>query len=92
MVFVNNLKGGQEDAAIVSAIIGLGKTLGLTVTAEGVETDAQQSFLTLEGCDLLQGFLLGRPASPDALEDDLMATRTTRYADLEVEEAVAEYA
>lgn len=65
--FVNNLQGGHEDAAIVSAIIGLGKTLGLTVTAEGVETNAQQDFLAEQGCDLLQGFLLGRPAPAAAL-------------------------
>ncbi|MGH8147259.1 MAG: putative bifunctional diguanylate cyclase/phosphodiesterase [Rhodanobacteraceae bacterium] len=65
--FVQNLHEGQEDAAIVSAIIALGKALGLTITAEGVETVEQQAFLTRQGCDLLQGHLLGRPARAEAL-------------------------
>jgi len=45
----------------VSAIIALGQKLNLKIVAEGVETLAQQSFLTEMGCDSLQGFLLGRP-------------------------------
>ena len=65
--FVQNLAEGHEDAAIVAAIIALGKALGLTVTAEGVETPEQQAFLTRQGCDLLQGFLLGQPVPADAL-------------------------
>lgn len=51
----------SENAAIVSAIIALGKALKLHVVAEGVETLAQQKFLSELGCDALQGFLLGRP-------------------------------
>lgn len=65
--FVQSLREGHEDAAIVSAIIALGKTLGLTVTAEGVETREQQEFLARQGCDILQGYLLGRPMRPEAL-------------------------
>jgi predicted signal transduction protein with EAL and GGDEF domain len=65
--FVQGLCEGQEDAAIVSAIIALGKTLGLTVTAEGVETREQQEFLARQGCDILQGYLLGRPVRAEAL-------------------------
>ena len=59
--FVNQLEHDNEDAAIVSAIIALGQKLNLKIVAEGVETLAQQSFLTEMGCDSLQGFLLGRP-------------------------------
>jgi EAL domain-containing protein (putative c-di-GMP-specific phosphodiesterase class I) len=50
-----------EDAAIVSAIVALGHTLELKIVAEGVETAAQQVFLTRLGCDVLQGFRLWRP-------------------------------
>ncbi|MGH9616963.1 MAG: EAL domain-containing protein, partial [Acidobacteriaceae bacterium] len=59
--FVRDLARDGEDAAIVSAIVALGKTLKLKVVAEGVETLVQQEFLTQLGCDSLQGFLLGRP-------------------------------
>ncbi|CAB3746352.1 membrane protein [Burkholderia sp. MSh2] len=59
--FVSELAQDTEDAAIVSAIIALGQTLNLKIVAEGVETVAQQQFLTQLGCDSLQGYLLGRP-------------------------------
>lgn len=47
----------------MSAIIALGQQLNLKIVAEGVETAAQQRFLTELGCDSLQGFLLGKPLS-----------------------------
>jgi len=59
--FVRDLAEDTEDAAIVSAIVALGRTLKLQVVAEGVETAAQQSFLAGLGCDALQGYLLGKP-------------------------------
>ncbi len=59
--FVRDLAEDSEDAAIVSAIVALGRTLNLQVVAEGVETTAQRSFLAGLGCDALQGYLLGRP-------------------------------
>ncbi|MFJ1302248.1 putative bifunctional diguanylate cyclase/phosphodiesterase [Pseudomonadota bacterium AL_CKDN230030165-1A_HGKHYDSX7] len=59
--FISQLEHDQEDAAIVSAIIALGQKLNLKIVAEGVETAAQQQFLTDLGCDSLQGFLLGKP-------------------------------
>jgi diguanylate cyclase (GGDEF)-like protein len=65
--FVRELSAGTEDAAIISAIIALGRSLNLEIVAEGVETVAQQDFLTLLGCTSLQGFLLGRPMPPDQL-------------------------
>ncbi|ARP91991.1 hypothetical protein CAL14_18285 [Bordetella genomosp. 9] len=63
--FVRDLEQDSEDAAIVSAIVALGQTLNLQIVAEGVETHEQQEFLTRVGCDSLQGFLLGRPMTPD---------------------------
>ncbi len=65
--FVRELAKGNEDAAIISAIVALGRSLNLEIVAEGVETLAQQEFLTSLGCDSLQGFLLGRPMPPDEL-------------------------
>ncbi|TDK33525.1 putative bifunctional diguanylate cyclase/phosphodiesterase [Luteimonas terrae] len=59
--FVKDLVPGSEDAAIVSAIIALGRTLNLSVIAEGVETEAQQKLLTELGCTSLQGYHFGRP-------------------------------
>lgn len=63
--FVKELVADSEDAAIVSAIIALGRTLNMSVIAEGVETEDQQTLLTALGCTSLQGFHLGRPV--DAL-------------------------
>lgn len=68
--FINNLNT-EEDAAIVDSIISLGKSLSLKVVAEGVETEGQYSFLKEKGCDLLQGFLLGKPMSADLIEVEL---------------------
>src|ERR1051325_10349077 len=62
--FVCNLAHDSEDQAIVSAIVALGHTLDLKIVAEGVETAAQQEFLTDMGCDSLQGFLFGKPMPP----------------------------
>jgi EAL domain-containing protein (putative c-di-GMP-specific phosphodiesterase class I) len=62
--FVRNLAHDSEDRAIVSAIVALGQTLDLKIVAEGVETVAQQEFLTDLGCHSLQGFLFGHPMPP----------------------------
>ena len=59
--FVRDVTHDAEDAAIVAAIVALGRTLNLKIVAEGVETEEQREFLTRVGCDALQGYLLGRP-------------------------------
>jgi diguanylate cyclase (GGDEF)-like protein len=64
--FVRDLEDNAEDAAIVSSIIALGRSLQLQIVAEGVETDGQRQYLSDLGCDLLQGYHLGRPVSADA--------------------------
>ena len=66
--FVRDLAHDTEDAAIVSAIVALGRSLNLSVVAEGVETTEQKSFLTALGCHSLQGYLLGKPMRADALD------------------------
>jgi diguanylate cyclase (GGDEF)-like protein len=68
--FVNEMETEPKAAVIVNTIMGLGKSLGLTITAEGVETPTQARILREAGCDQAQGFLFGRPlpaASTDAL-------------------------
>ena len=67
--FVKDLSGESDDATIVSAIVALAKTLNLKVVAEGVETEAQQAFLTEFGSKMLQGYLLGKPVSAQAVEE-----------------------
>ncbi|MEO5332776.1 MAG: EAL domain-containing protein [Magnetococcus sp. YQC-5] len=64
--FVRDLTLDSDDAAIVSAILALGKSLRLKVVAEGVETLDQLEFLRREGCDSFQGFFFSRPLSVEA--------------------------
>jgi EAL domain-containing protein (putative c-di-GMP-specific phosphodiesterase class I) len=61
--FVTELPDGQDDAAIATAIVRMGHSLGFEVVAEGVETDAQLGFLRELGCDQYQGYLCS-PALP----------------------------
>ncbi|MDB5822417.1 MAG: hypothetical protein JWR21_1121, partial [Herminiimonas sp.] len=58
--FIARLPGNANDAAIVQAIIGMGHTLGLTIIAEGVETEEQRRILAEYGCDAYQGFLFSK--------------------------------
>jgi EAL domain-containing protein (putative c-di-GMP-specific phosphodiesterase class I) len=59
--FVSNVHEDADNQAIVRTIIALAKTLKLAVVAEGVETEQELAFLRAEGCDRLQGYLVGRP-------------------------------
>jgi diguanylate cyclase len=65
--FVRGIPHSSDDVAIVNAVIDLGHALGLSVTAEGVETDEQLGRLQLNGCDTAQGFLFSRPEHPDVI-------------------------
>jgi EAL domain-containing protein (putative c-di-GMP-specific phosphodiesterase class I) len=60
-IFICDLKENYHSRSIVRAVIGLGRSLDLPIIAEGVETEAQHSFLKHEGCDEVQGYLTGRP-------------------------------
>ena len=60
-MFVSDMLDSDRESAIVRAIVELGHGLGMRVTAEGVETRAQQRALAMLGCDALQGFLFARP-------------------------------
>ena len=67
--FVHDLPDNRDSAAITRAIVQLGLSLGMTVTAEGVETEAQRAFLLRQGCDQVQGLLIGPPMPLAAFED-----------------------
>jgi len=65
--FVQNLDRSAGDAAIASAILSLGASLNVTITAEGIERQAQLEWLRKRGCQEAQGFLLSRPLSAEDL-------------------------
>lgn len=65
--FVRDLAINEEDRAIATAIINMGKALGLTVVAEGVETNDQDKFLRSGACDELQGYLFSRPVPAEEI-------------------------
>ena len=66
--FITHLASDSGDAAIIKAIITLGQTFGMSVIAEGVETEAQRDFLQQYGCHAFQGYLFGRPLALDEFE------------------------
>lgn len=70
--FVRDLPHDSEDKAIVQAIIQMGKSLKLTVVAEGVETAEQRDFLRGYECDEIQGYLFSKPVSPDKIPNLLV--------------------
>jgi EAL domain-containing protein (putative c-di-GMP-specific phosphodiesterase class I) len=63
--FVRNAATDPDDATIVRTIIEMGRSLGLQVLAEGIETEEQRDFLLQSGCQFGQGRLFGHPVSAD---------------------------
>ncbi len=79
--FVADMREGSKEAAVVQAVVLLGRSLGKAIVAEGIETEAQMEQLRRMGCSTGQGFLLSHPLSPagvDALLDDLAARTSPR--------------
>jgi diguanylate cyclase (GGDEF)-like protein len=66
--FVSRLPASKPDVTVVASVVGLAHQLGLLALAEGVETEEQLSTVRRLGCDLVQGYLLGRPMDTDAAE------------------------
>jgi EAL domain-containing protein (putative c-di-GMP-specific phosphodiesterase class I) len=71
--FIVGMAEGPDGLAIVSSIIALAHSLKLKVVAEGVETKEQEQQLRLLACDEAQGYLFGRPAPYDEIEELLRA-------------------
>ncbi|WP_169920110.1 putative bifunctional diguanylate cyclase/phosphodiesterase [Tamilnaduibacter salinus] len=69
--FITRVTDRHDDAVITGAVIQLSHSLGIQVAAEGVETEAQLSFLRNHHCDLAQGFLISHPVPADQLEREI---------------------
>jgi len=69
--FIGHIDADPRTEAIVRSVVELGRTLGIDVVAEGVETPGQLAVLRDLGCRFLQGYLLGRPVPPEQLRDVL---------------------
>ena len=69
--FVGQIGSSPQAAVIVRAVLSLGRSLGMGVVAEGVETPEQMTFLTNEACEEVQGYLLGRPQPIEAFSADV---------------------
>src|SRR6478736_1826884 len=78
--FISELATRDESMAIVRAVTGLGKSLGIVTTAEGVETDAQFELLRREGCTQAQGYLFSRPRPAAEVENMLTQPRQRMIA------------
>ena len=79
--FVSKMTADAQSMAVFSAIISLARALRLKVVAEGVETEEQARFLRLLGCDELQGYLFGRPASAEEVSRRLGTSATSHRDD-----------
>jgi diguanylate cyclase (GGDEF)-like protein len=73
--FIREIAIHPDDAAITTAIIAMGHALGLRVIAEGVETEAHLTLLQKQGCDEIQGYLVGRPVPADRFVEHLARKR-----------------
>ncbi len=69
--FVSELEDSPQAVAIIRAVLALGKSLSIPVLAEGIETESQLAVLCREGCDEVQGFLLGYPRLLAGLEPEI---------------------
>ncbi len=76
--FVRDIAVDTDDAAITAAIISMAKHLHLKVIAEGVEDEAQMSFLRTHHCDEIQGYYFSKPLTVDAVANLLRGTKRSR--------------
>jgi diguanylate cyclase len=78
--FVRDVAMNPDDAAITAAIISMAKSLNLKVTAEGVENEAQMSFLRAHQCDEIQGYYFSRPLTIDKVADKVRDNNSDPHA------------
>ena len=78
--FVSELGTSKDSLAIIRAVAGLGKSLGMITTAEGVETDDQLEVLSREGCTQAQGYLISKPRPIAEIEGMLIEARASAVA------------
>ncbi len=78
--FVADIERDASNAAIVKAVLGLGRSLSVSVVAEGVETPAQVRFLRQHGCDVVQGYLFGKPMPREEAGEWLRSMRFAAIA------------
>ena len=85
--FVRQIGTVSEATAIVTAVIGMARTLKLRVVAEGVETREELEFLQCNGCDEVQGYYFSRPVPPlqfaKLLETGIPGAQVVRLSDAE---------
>ena len=77
--FVSDLAEGTEHVVIVQAVVSIARALGMTTTAEGVETEAQKEFLTALGCDEAQGYLFSEPVPVERVPTSLPPGRHRQH-------------
>jgi EAL domain-containing protein (putative c-di-GMP-specific phosphodiesterase class I) len=77
--FITNLGVDERSEAILSAILHLGRQMGVAVLAEGIETAEQEALVRLYGCDLAQGYLFSRPLTENGILD-IIARREPLHA------------
>ncbi|MEM1048427.1 MAG: EAL domain-containing protein [Pseudomonadota bacterium] len=73
--FIQPIVKDDTSRALVASIIGIGKSLGMSIVGEGVETEEHAQFVTAMGCDYLQGFHFGKPMCAADLHDKLAETK-----------------
>ncbi|MBK8084442.1 MAG: EAL domain-containing protein [Devosia sp.] len=76
--FMRDLKSKGDSLAIIKAVIGLGHSLGMSTTAEGIETEEQLTAVREQGCNEVQGFLFSPPVSAEAVSQMLAEERRSR--------------
>ena len=79
--FIRGLPDDPHDAAIARAIIALGRSMQLTIIAEGVENQAQERFLAAEGCEQIQGYIVSLPLPPDEVAATFLRIALTDLSD-----------
>ncbi|WP_166268916.1 sensor domain-containing phosphodiesterase [Marinobacter caseinilyticus] len=79
--FVMDIPNEEDDCAITLSIIGLARGLGLSIVAEGVETQHQEQWLKAQGCEYLQGYLYSKPVPFEALAARFLANTSSDFRD-----------